>query len=413
MSLVWLAFVTACGPASSGMSTEGGGGSSTGTSAGVPTTSAGSGGEPVDAIAWTYTHDGAANKRDMALGVAVDKAGRIIVVGVETGETQDGLIIALSSEGEELWRRTFDGLAGLEDEFWGVVLDDDGRIFVAGSEEVAPNKRTSIVRAFDVEGGELWRFAEEPAVPSYAYIAGLALADGALYSVGADRIMDGGGLFTVRRHDPDTGALAWRTATQAGWKGAYGSGITATAERVIAVGYVKDEDIQPLTVVLDPAGAIVSETLQAIPRGFWNQIAPIGAAGDLMLVGGTFMPGVINRDVIVRRVDANFVEQWSRTHEHEMLEDMGLGVAVGANEGVFIGGAVTSTGTAGEHKDIFGARYTGEGTLLWTDLHDHPVAHGDDYGQAAAAGPGFFVLAGYETTPDHNADVWVRRFNDD
>ena len=297
MSLVWLAFVTACGPASSGMSTEGGGGSSTGTSTGVPTTS---GGEPVDAIAWTYTHDGAANKRDMALGVAVDKAGRIIVVGVETGETQDGLIIALSSEGEELWRRTFDGLARLEDEFWGVVLDDDGRIFVAGSEEVAPNKRTSIVRAFDVEGGELWRFAEEPAVPSYAYVAGLVLADGALYSVGADRIMDGGGLFTVRRHDPDTGALAWRTATQAGWKGAYGSGITATAERVIAVGYVKDEDIQPLTVVLDPAGAIVSETLHEIPRGFWNQIAPIGASGDLMLVGGTFMPGVINRDVIVR-----------------------------------------------------------------------------------------------------------------
>lgn len=408
-----LLFVTACGPASPGMSTEGGGGSSTGTSTGVPTTSAGSGGEPVDAIAWTYTHDGAANKRDMALGVAVDKAGRIIVVGVETGETQDGLLIALSPGGEELWRRTFDGLAGLDDDFWCVVLDDDGRIFVAGSEEVAPYQRTSIVRAFDAEGGELWRFAEEPAVPSYAYVAGLVLADGTLYSVGADRIMDGGGLFTVRRHDLDTGALAWSTATQAGWKGAYGSGITATAERVVAVGYVRDEeDIQPLTVVLDPAGAIVSETLQEIPRGFWNQIAPIGASGDLMLVGGTFMPGVINRDVIVRRVDANFVEQWSRTHEHEMLEDMGLGVAVGANEGVFVAGAVTSMGTAGEHKDIFGARYTGDGTLLWTDLHDHPVAHGDDYGQAAAAGPGFYVLAGYEITPDHNGDVWVRRYND-
>ena len=334
----------------------------------------------------TYTHDGATNQRDVAIGVAVDKAGRIIVVGAETGKTQDGLLIALSPEGKELWRRTFDGLAGREDDFLAVVLDDDGRIFVAGSEEVAPDERTSIVRAFDAEGGELWRFAEEPAFPGYADITALALADGALYSVGTDGIMGGGGLFTVRRHEPDTGALGWRTATQAGRKGAYGAGITATVERVIGVGYVRDEDIQPLMVVLDPAGAIISETLQENPRGFWNDIVPIGRAGDLMLVGGTFMPGVINRDVIVRRVDANFAEQWSRMYEHEMLEDMGLSVAVSANEAIFVAGAVTSVGTAGEHKDILGARYTAEGTLLWTDLHDHPVAHGDDYGQAAAAG---------------------------
>lgn len=414
MSLVYLVLVAACGSVSPGMSTEGGDGSSTGMNTDLPTTSAGSGGEPVASIAWTYTHNGAANNRDVASGVAVDKAGRIIVVGAETSKTtRDGLILALSPGGKELWRRTFDGLAGLEDNFYAVVLDDDGRIFVAGDEEIAPDERTSIVRAFNADGNELWRFAEEPAFPGYAYIIDLALAEGALYSVGTDGIMDNGGLFTVRRHDPDTGVLAWRTATQAGWKGAYGAGITATAERVVGVGYVRDEeDIQPLTVVLNRAGAILAETLQEIPRGYWNHIAPIGTAGDLMLVGGTFMPGVINRDVIVRRVDANFVERWSHIHDHEMLEDMGRGVAVGANEAVFVAGTVTSMGTVGDHYDILGARYTGDGTLLWTDLHDHPVAHGDDYGQAAAAGPGFFVLAGSETTPDYNADVWVRRFND-
>ncbi|PCC72921.1 hypothetical protein SAMN02745121_02039 [Nannocystis exedens] len=198
------------------------------------------------------------------------------------------------------------------------MLDDDGKIFVAGSEEVAAEVRTSIVRAFDTESGELWRFAEEPR-PGHADTSDLALADGALYSVGTDGLEDGGGLFTVRRHDPVTGGLAWRTATQAGWKGAYGTGITATAERVVGVGYVRDEDSQQaLMVVLDADGAILSETIQQIPRGFWSDIVPIGAAGDLMLVGGTFMPGVINRDVIVRRVDANFVEQWSHIHDHEM-----------------------------------------------------------------------------------------------
>jgi hypothetical protein len=46
-------------------------------------------------------------------GVAVDKAGRSSWSGWRpgAGETQDGLIIALSPGGYELWRRTFDGPA--------------------------------------------------------------------------------------------------------------------------------------------------------------------------------------------------------------------------------------------------------------------------------------------------------------
>jgi len=137
------------------------------------------------------------------------------------------------------------------------------------------------------------------------------LADGALYSVGAERGLESVEV-VVRRHDLATGAAAWRTATRAGWKTPSAHGIAATAERLVVVGYVQDNtEIHPLTLVLDPAGAIASETLQDIPWGFWYDVVPIGAAGDLMFVGRTFMPGVLDRDVIVRRVDANFVEQWT------------------------------------------------------------------------------------------------------
>lgn len=367
--------------------------------------------EPVAAIAWTYTHDGDAHKTDAAVGVAVDKTGRIIVVGAETVKNRDGLIIALSPAGEELWRRTYDGLAGLDDYFYDVVLDDAGQIFVAGWEEVTQDNNVPVVRAFDPDGGELWRFAETPANSGYAAVEGLALADGALYSVGGEKGVDGFE-FVVRRHDVGTGAAAWRTATRAGWKLADGQAIHATADRLVAVGYVQDNtEIHPLTLVLDPAGAIVSETLQDLPWGFWYDITPIGDAGDLMLVGRTFMPGVIDRDVIIRRVDADFAEQWTHIYEHEVLEDMGNSVAVGANEAVFVAGAVTTASAADGAYDILGARYSGAGALLWTDVTDNPEQHGDDFGNAAAAGPGFFVLAGYETTPG-SVDVWVRRYND-
>jgi cysteine-rich repeat protein len=332
MSIACVALLTACGPGTSGMSTDGGSSSaSSGTGAEAttgasPTTGAAtgtgqesSGGpkpavcgdgvlddgelcddgdddesdgcnaacEPVAAIAWTYTHNGAADKTDAAVGVAVDKTGRIIVVGAETVKNRDGLIIALSPEGKELWRRTYDGLAGREDYFLDVVLADDGTIFVAGWEEVAQDDRASVVRAFDPDGGELWRFAAEPPKPGYADVEGLALADGALYSVGSERGLESVEV-VVRRHDLETGAAAWRTATLAGWKTASGQGITATAERLVVVGYVQDNNqILPLTVVLDPAGAIVSEAIQEIPWGFWYDVVPIGAAGDLMLVGRT------------------------------------------------------------------------------------------------------------------------------
>ncbi len=92
-----------------------------------------------------------------------------------------------------------------------------------------------------------------------------ALADGALYSVGTDGIMGGGGLFTVRRHEPDTGALGWRTATQAG---SGGSGHTSMP---VVVGVEVMPVSSPVLVVLDD-GSVVTGSSGGHP------VAPIGVS---------------------------------------------------------------------------------------------------------------------------------------
>ena len=94
----------------------------------------------------------------------------------ETGQTRDSLIIALSPDGQEQWRRGIDGQAGHDDGFYDVVVDDAGRIYVAGFEELEPDSRTAVVRAFTPDGGDLWRFAEAPLLGLYTSVEDLNAA---------------------------------------------------------------------------------------------------------------------------------------------------------------------------------------------------------------------------------------------
>ncbi len=367
---------------------------------------------PVPAAAWTFSYDGPASKNDGAIDVAVDPTGQIFVVGSQYDKNRDALLMVLSPDGQELWHRAIDGVAGRDDLFYAVELAPDGTIYVAGHEEVALDEYTAVVRALAPDGSDLWRFAEEPENPGNAVAQALSLADGALYSTG-----NASHELIARRHDLATGAADWRIATTLEWPDASGEAVLAAADRVIFVGYVQDNTIiRPLTLVVDPTtGEVVSELIQELPWGFWYGVRPIGPDGDLMFVGRTYMPGVIDRDVIVRRTDADFVEVWTQIYDPHVLEDMGNDVAVGANESIFVVGSVGVFKQEDEYEDneeydLLAARYGPDGAQLWIDTFG--TVDDREFGNAAATGPGFFVVAGYVAAPNQVTNLWVRRYND-
>jgi cysteine-rich repeat protein len=360
---------------------------------------------PEAAVEWTYTHNGGAGQDDVACGVAIDGEGRVFVVGAEVVQSRDAWIVALAPEGHELWRKTIDS-AGFDDAFADVAVDAAGRVYAAGHEELVAGVRSPVIRAFTGDGADLWKFSEAALAAGGSGIDGLALADGALYSTGSQAETQVS--LAIRRHDPASGAAAWKTTTVAEATNAYAGGIAESGAQMLAAGSAEIEGVlHPLLVRVEHDGSLAMTQVEAAHAGAWSDVVAIGGEGEVLVSGRIEPTPGAGFDVAVRRISGRDVVRWSQTLDHVAGFDVGRGAAVGAGEEVFVAGSVTSV--SGD-LEIFGARLSGPGELRWTHVNANPGPGLDDHGAAAAFGPGFVVLAGDEQVAGEGANVWVRRF---
>lgn len=365
-------------------------------------------------VLWTYMHNGAADEFDSARAVAIDKTGRIILAGIEgvSPADTDALLIALNPDGTELWRKTYPDMLGERNGFEHVVVDDDGNIFAAGYEEGPDDSAMAVVRSFDADGNEGWSFVDGSPVMDYASNRRLLLADGALYSTGQEDLLDMGTQMTVRRHDLATGEAVWKTVTQADTFRVLGYLLVRTDAGLLAGGIAVDEDDmpRPALITLDTDGAIVDTLIEDHPGGGWFDAAPIGDAGDLVLVGRLAPEGVTGVDFGLRRVGPDLAEKWTVTKDYEFLFGLGNGVAVGPDERIFASGFFQAPG---QFDNAFAGLYAGDGTEIWTHTYNNDDIDLYDDGEAAAWGPDFLVLAGQSNVLGEDLNVWVRAFATD
>ncbi|MCY1062801.1 DUF4215 domain-containing protein [Nannocystis sp. SCPEA4] len=361
---------------------------------------------PIAAVEWTYTHNGGAGKDDVASGVAIDRTGRVFVVGAEVVQSRDALIVALAPDGAELWRKTIDS-SGFEDAFVEVAVDGNNHVYAAGYEEIAAGVKAAVIRGFSADGEDLWKFSEAPPAAGLSGIDGLALGDGALYSTGSEDGPDS--RLVVRRHEIATGAAVWKTSTQADASAAFAGGIAVWGPHMIAVGSaLVGTELHPLIVQVTHTGEVTWTAVESRHRGAWSDAAAIGNAGDVVLAGRLEPVDGQGFDVAVRRITVEGAAVWAQTIDHVAGFDDGRGVAVGAGQAIFVAGAVT---TSSGDSEIFGARLSGAGERRWTHVNANRGVGLDDHGTAAAFGPGFIVLAGDAQVAGEGANVWVRRFS--
>jgi hypothetical protein len=362
-------------------------------------------GETGGAVEWTYVHDGNPEASEEAREIAIDGAGRIVVVGGginESGDT-DSLVIVLDPDGTEVWKRTYPGPLSADDTLSAVTVDAAGIIYVGGFEGTSPGIERAIVRALAPDGEPLWTFTD-PSTDGFSNVEDLALTDGALYSLGSEHVPTGSRLF-IRRHDPMTGDVAWKTATQADVAHARGEALAVHGTDLVAVGFVFTPDLHALVAVVTDAGELVSTAIDDSLEAAWLDIAPIGPDGDLVLVGHRIPGYDDDDDIVVQRVGPDLTGRWTRVLDHNQLGDHGAAVAIGPDETMFVVGAVDW----GPPSDIWGALFTPDGEQLWTHIHDNPDFHGIEDGNAAAFGSGYVILAGREEVSTTNSRLWVRR----
>ncbi|MCY1063541.1 hypothetical protein OV090_02145 [Nannocystis sp. RBIL2] len=373
---------------------------------------------PTAAVEWTRTDRGIVEQGAKALDVAIDPTGRIVVVGSErqADGADRGLVLVLDPGGEVVWRRAHPGPKQDNSMFADVEVDAGGRIFVAGG-EVGPGNTTSLIRGFGPAAEELWTFRK--AIPEpFGQARALAVGPEGLYSASNEAQFDGLVKLVVRRHDLLSGAATWESPDAEPMK-EYAKDIVVSGARLAVAGttvHLEGQVPHPLVAFFALDGTLLASDIDEQVEGEWYGVAPIGAAGDLMLAGYVRHEGAIGSDAVLRRVDADNQEVW--TFYDDDASEMFEGVAARADETL----VVTGAGRIGDSDDLYTytRRFAGDGATIWSSQHLDAGPEMNEHGTGVALGPGVGVTAGvwWEDLSQSNGqrdplNLWVRRFIDD
>jgi Domain of unknown function (DUF1996) len=356
--------------------------------------------EPAPAPEWT-TQFGT-QRYDLALALAESPDG-IAIAGTTTFELPgedfhqrtDGFVRLIDPQGEELWTDQF-GTVGIDRAM--AVATDRTNVFVAGSTDRTLHGQESaggvdaFVRAYDLEGNELWTVQFGSAATDEALA--VAVDGSGVFVAGTTegrlgRLGLGGVDGFISRFDR-SGTEIWRR--QLGTEGTDRIRSVAVDARGVNVGGTTDGVL----------GATSAGAIDAFVRHYSRGGRPIwttqfGTSGSddlrsiasrrngIVAAGSTdgAFPDASNEgalDGFVRRLDRDGGEIWTRQFG-STEDDVVAGVGI-TSTGVVVAGSTTGSlpdaALLGE-TDAFLLKYNAKGALIWTvqfGTDDFDAAHG-------------------------------------
>lgn len=335
--------------------------------------------QPSGRVEWTVVPSHGFVAEDLAL----DPAGRILLSGPGADEP---VLLALAVDGTELWRKPMSGTGRL-------AVDPSGRIFLG--------TQSGTVHAVGPTTADLWDFTAEVPEGVHQVVIGIDATEDAVYTGTLEA--ETSVRLTVRRHDPATGAVVWETRTPADIS-AIAEDLAVAGDRVIAVGRTfdpEDDPNEPMLVVFDTAGALLSIELDDTIVRPWASVAAMDDGG--MVIAGSS----VGDDFILRRLGPDRLEQWT----HAPAGTSGSRpqrVAVGPGERIAVVGFDAPDNFASVVR-----LHDGTGAIRWTSTFASPLDSEKDLAVAAAFGLDHIIVAGRTETvidgvPTYHG--WVRRF---
>lgn len=196
---------------------------------------------PAGGTQWTVVESGPGGSEDEAHGVGFDAAGNLVATGfVSTGGGAEDLWVGkYDPAGVEQWTLTHAGSGGENDRGEGVAVDSAGNAVVVGFEAVAGEGDNAWIRKLDPDGAELWTETFNGPTDGRDRARGVAVA-------GSDEIVVVGSTFAgsqsdniwVRRYDADGNeAYPWATEYNSpGFLSDVANGVAVDGDGNVAVG---------------------------------------------------------------------------------------------------------------------------------------------------------------------------------
>jgi hypothetical protein len=102
--------------------------------------------------------NGSANANDFPLGLASDQSGNVYVAGTarSTVGGKDLVVMKYNQYAVGQWDRIWDGPTHMDEEISGMVVGNNGTVYLTGSTLRADNRSDAVTVRYDAAGGLIW-----------------------------------------------------------------------------------------------------------------------------------------------------------------------------------------------------------------------------------------------------------------
>ena len=333
---------------------------------------------------WTSTYDGTAANDDILQDIDLNSSGEVLVTGysdaLATAVIQNNLVsIRYNNTGTAIWTKIYTGNSSFDDEGSACLLDNTGKAWVAGHTENAQAQRDAILISYDLTGNEVsnhsWSGAGDNSdnVREFAFDnSGNIYVSG--YSVGKDTDRD---MFLMKLNS--AGDTLW-TRFVSGTL--FGSDEEANAialdnlGNIIVSGYTKNSGTgSDITILKYTPAGVLSWTAQynnAANESDRSYDLTTDATGNIYIAGKTDINGspiVTNDEIFTAKYSSAGTLLWSVIHSGGSGIDRGRNIHVSAAGNVYVCGQSFN----GTNDDYIVIKYSPAGSQLWSYTFDGGV----------------------------------------
>lgn len=353
---------------------------------------------------WEHTYGGA-DRDSGSYAVATSDKGIAAIGAISTGDQMDLAIVKTDANGEKAWEKTY--RHGIMSD--GRVLQqtaDSGYIAVGSTFESYEKPGELYLLKTDKDGGKTWE-KTFGAAKGGAWGNGVtATADGGYIAVGGTN----GGYVLAVKTSAD-GTVVWEK--ELGKKGGWADRIYPADGGFIVVGNInpdgKNKDIYLLKI--SGAGEVLWEQTIGGAGSEWANDVASAKDGGYVIVGNTNSKGAGDNDIYLVKTDGKGKVLWEKTFGGAK-NDWGRGVEAtwdGGFVAVGVSGSDQDPYSWGENGKIHVVKTDANGTKLWeTTIAGTGRTSGQDILQTADGG---FVVTGLQGA--NEGDMYVAKLSGD
>jgi hypothetical protein len=109
-------------------------------------------------ILWIKTINGNGNSEDKALGIITDSEDNAYITGYVTDENEgyNAFTAKLDQDGNIVWQDSYDGGENQTDRAQGIIVDNDGSVFITGDAYTSNQNTDYLTIKYDIFGNREW-----------------------------------------------------------------------------------------------------------------------------------------------------------------------------------------------------------------------------------------------------------------